>query len=149
MGSIIVGICIFFSMAFIGLWLKKRMLNKYRFFSAYADYLRYASEKIGYERMPVSELNRTFRSECSEFVELLLKKQEPSIGLSAAEISSVKDYLDSIGRSDADTQVGSLQAKYSEIKGFLDKEGAKWKKDASLYFKLMVLAGIALFIILV
>ena len=148
MGSIVVGICVFFSSAFIGLWLKKRNLKKLAFYRSYYDFLCYCADKIGYERMILAEIIRTFSSESKEFTEIL-SGGEPSAGLTPTEILAVKDYLSAIGTTDAETQIASLRSKGAEIKQLLDREGVKWKKDASLYFKLAVLLGVALFIILV
>ena len=148
MGSILVGICIFFSASFVGIWLKKRALKKLAFYHAYYDFLLFASEKIGYERMVYDEIVRSFHSDSHEFAEIL-SGGDPSFGLPEAESHSVKEYLSGIGKTDADTQLSSLRAKAAEIKSLLDRDGTKWKKDASLYFKLAVLIGVALFIILV
>ena len=148
MGSIFAGICIFFSASFVGIWLKKRTLKKLSFYRSYYDFLSFASDKIAYERMVFSEIVRTFHSESREFSEVL-SGGEPSFGLPDGEIAAVKEYLSGIGKTDAETQIASLRGKSAEIKALLDRDGAKWKKDASLYFKLSVLLGVALFIILV
>ena len=148
MGSIFVGICIFFSSSCVGLWVKKRYLKRLGFYQSYHDFLAYASDKIGYERMIFPEIVRTFRSESKEFSELLFGGR-PSISISDDALSSVIEFIASIGTTDADTQLSSLRSKSAEISSLLEKEGAKWKKDATLYFKLSVLVGIALFIILV
>ena len=146
MGTIFVGVCIFFSSAFVGLWVKMRILKKLAFYQSYYDFLRYAADKIGYERTVFSDIVTTFRSSSKEFSEVL-SGSSPSFGLSEAELLAVKEYVSSIGKTDAETQLASLRVKTSEIKALLEKEGVKWKKDAALYFKLAVLIGIALFII--
>ena len=148
MASVFVGILAFFSASLVGMWLKKRAITKWKFYRAYSEYLLFAEEKISSERMPRAEIDAAFQADSKEFLSLL-KGEDPSISLKDEEILSVKEYLASIGKSDAEAQLASLRGKCAEIKKLLDRDGEKWRKDASLYFKLSVLVGVALFIILV
>ncbi len=66
--SIFAGVCVFFSSALVGLWLKRRFLRKATFYEEYYRYLVYTCEKISYERMPVAEIKSTFaKRENTEF----------------------------------------------------------------------------------
>ena len=147
--SIFAGVCAFFSVAFVGLWLKRRLLRKAAFYEDYYSYLVYASEKISYERMPVTEINRTFlKGKTSEFCRFLYgEKVTPP--LSDEEFGAIESYLAGIGKTDAETQIASLNAKVAEIKCHTESECVKYKKDGALYFKLSVLLGIVIFIILI
>ncbi len=148
MTSVFVGILAFFSASLVGMWLKKRSISKWKFYRDFQEYLLFAAEKISSERMPRAEIDAAFRSESKEFLGLL-KGTSEAFSLKNEEILSVKEYLDSIGTSDAEAQLSSLRGKSAEIKRLLDTDGEKWRKEASLYFKLCVLVGVALFIILV
>ena len=58
--SVFGGVSAILSAAFIGLWIKKRMIRKARFFEDYYAYILFATDKIAYERMPLGELNDRF-----------------------------------------------------------------------------------------
>ena len=147
-GTIFAGVCAFFSAAFVGLWIKKKMIRKANFYEEYYDYLLFVSEKIAYERMPIGELNGNyFKRKKGEFA-AFLKGELLASPLKDGEIAEVRAYLDSIGTTDADTQIGSLQAKCAEMKRFTETECVKYKKDAALYFKLCALIGLAALILL-
>ena len=148
MASVLIGVLAFFSASLVGIWLKKRAISKWKFYHAFQEYLLFAAEKISSERMPRAEIDAAFRGESKDFL-ALLKGGKEALSLKDEEVLSVKEYLDSIGTSDAEAQLSSLRGKNSEIKRLLDTDGEKWRKDASLYFKLCVLVGVALFIILV
>ena len=147
MWSIVVGVCAFFSASMVGIWLKRRQTEKCAFYKDFYDYLSFSEEKIAYERMPLADIKRLFHGESAAFRELL-DGREVSLALPVEEILSVREYLDTIGTTDADTQLASLRSKCSELKKKLDGDVAKWKKESVLYFKLCVLAGVALFVIL-
>ncbi|MBO4472513.1 MAG: hypothetical protein J5765_01755 [Clostridia bacterium] len=148
LGTIFAGICAIFSSAFVGLWIKKKLLRKASFYEGYYDYLLFATDKIGYERMPIGELNANyFKRRTGEFV-AFLKGEIISIPLKEGELTEVRSYLDSIGTTDAETQIGSLSAKCAEMKRFTETECVKYRKDASLYFKLSALIGLAALILL-
>ena len=146
--SVFVGICAFFSASFVGLWMKKRLIKKADFYKDYYDYLCYASERIGYERTVVSEINETFHAKSKEFT-AMLNGEDPNIGLTAKELEEIKTYLSKIGSTDAETQLASLASRCSSLKRFVENDCATFRKDAALRFKLSVLVGVALFIIVV
>ena len=147
--SIFAGVCVFFSSALVGLWLKRRFLRKATFYEEYYRYLVYACEKISYERMPVAEIKSTFaKREDTEFYRVL-HGEDAAPPISDAELADVKKYLSEIGTTDADTQVASLRGKCAELKRFSEGQCAKFKKDGALYFKLCVLLGVVAFILIV
>ena len=147
--SIFAGVCAFFSAATVGLWIKKRMIGKAAFYEQYYDYLLFVSEKIAYERMPLGELNANyFKRKNGEFAAFLRGETLVS-ALKTEEINEVRGFLDSIGKTDADTQISSLSAKCAELKRFTETECVKYRKDGALYFKLAALLGVAAFILLV
>ena len=147
--SVFAGVCVFFSSALVGLWIKRRSLRKAAFYEEYYRYLVFASEKISYERMPIAEIKASFsKGEETEFYRLL-QGEEVSIPVTENELSEVKKYLSEIGTTDADTQVASLRGKCAELKRFSEENCAKFRKDGALYFKLCVLLGIVAFILIV
>ena len=147
--SIFAGACLLFACAMVGLWIKKRLIARAVFYEDYYEYLLFAGEKIGYERMPIHELNTSFANrKKGTFAEYLLHRSIPA-QMSSVEMTEIEEYLSEIGSTDADTQIASLHAKSAEIKRFIEKDCVKYRKDASLYFKLSVLIGVAIFIILV
>lgn len=147
--TIFAGLCAFMSASVIGLWIKKRFIRKAVFYEGYYDYLQFCTEKICYERMPIGELNEAFfKKNKGEFV-CFLQKNETNLPLSEETVSEIRDYLQTIGTTDAETQVASLRAKCAEMKRFTETECVKFKKDGALYFKLSALVGAVLFIILV
>lgn len=146
--SVFLGACAFFSASFIGLWLKKRLIKKAEFYKDYSEYLAFALEKIGYERTIVSEINTSFRGKSKEFSDLL-NGNDPNVPIEEKRLSEIKEYISKIGTTDADTQIASLSSECAAMKRYVEKECAAFKKDAALRFKLAVLVGAALFVILV
>ena len=147
--SVFAGVCIFFSSALVGLWVKKRLVSKAVFYEEYYKYLLFASEKISYERMPINEIKRSFPNEGKGDFYAFLMQENASPPLSEGEIGEVKKYLDEIGTTDAETQIASLNGKCAQMKRFSEEQCAKYRKDGTLYFKLSVLLGIVAFIIIV
>lgn len=147
--SIFAGVCVFFSCALVGLWIKRRYLRKAAFYEEYYRYLVFASEKISYERMPIAEIKASFsKREETEFFRLL-QGEEVDPPVTETELTEVKKYLSAIGTTDADTQVASLKGKCAELKRFSEENCVKFRKDGALYFKLCVLLGIVAFILIV
>ena len=147
--SVFAGVLLFFACSFVGLWLKRRFNRKASFYEEYYRYLLYVLDKISYERTPFSEMNQGFcANQNSEFFDYLLgEASTPPI--SDAEIANVGKYLSEIGTTDADTQIASLGGKCAEMKRFSENEVVKYRKDGTVYFKLSVLFGIVVFIIIV
>ena len=82
--SIFAGACLLFACAMVGLWIKKRLIARAVFYEDYYEYLLFAGEKIGYERMPIHELNTSFADrKKGTFAEYLLHRSIP------AQMSSV------------------------------------------------------------
>lgn len=146
--SVFAGISAIFSTAFIGLWIKKRLIRKATFFEDYYAYILYATDKISYERMPLSELNEGFsRGKSGDFIDFL-QGAEKNLPISDESLRGVSEYLSKIGTTDAETQVVSLKGKCAELKRVTETDCVKYRKDGALYFKLCVLFGAVLFIIL-
>lgn len=147
--SIFAGVCVFFSISLVGLWLKRKLTRKAEFYEEYYSYLVFVSEKISYERMPIPEIKNSFvKGKTSEFSRFLCGETIAPT-LSDEDLGTILIYLDGIGKTDADTQMASLNGKIAEVKRFTEKECVKYKKDGALYFKLGVLLGIIAFIILI
>ena len=147
--SVFAGVCLFFACALIGLWLKKRLVKRASFYEDYYRYLVFAGEKIAYERMPLKEIIKNFsQGEKTDF-NRFLAGESVSPPLSEKQLDEIKAYLSEIGTTDADTQTASLNAKCAEMKRFTDEQCVKFRKDASLYFKLFVLLGVVAFILIV
>ena len=147
--SVFAGALALLSAAFVGIWLKKRLIRRATFYEDYYEYLLFASEKIGYERMPIGELNRRFgMRKQGEFLSFL-QKEAVSPALTREQLAQVREYLDGIGTTDAETQIASLKGKCAEMKRFAETDCVKYRKDGALYFKLSVLVGVVIFIILV
>ena len=147
--SVLAGAFAFFAAATVGLWIKKKAIRKAVFYEEYYEYLQYVSEKISYERMPIGELNANYFKKKNGLFAAYLRGEMSACPLREEEINEVKAYLDTIGTTDADTQIASLGAKCAELKRFTETSCVKYRKDGALQFKLAVLVGIALFILLV
>ena len=147
--SLFAGVCGFFAAACVGLWIKRKLIRKAAFYEGYYDYLVYAYEKISYERMPIGELNGNYLKGKTDEFSVYLKGYITLGVLTDRQLAEVKTYLDGIGTTDADTQIASLASKCSELKRFTETECVKYRKDGALYFKLAVLVGIAILILLV
>ncbi|MBQ7713210.1 MAG: hypothetical protein IJT69_05270 [Clostridia bacterium] len=146
--SVFAAACGFFAAASVGLWLKRKLIRKASFYEGYYDYLLFAYEKISYERMPIGELNAQYLLRKNGEFSSYLKGETTKGFLSDGQLAEVKEYLDGIGTTDADTQIASLASKCSELKRFTETECTKYRKDGALYFKLSVLVGVAILILL-
>ena len=74
------------------MWLKKRSIEKWKFYRAFYDYLLFAEEKICSERMPRGEIDASFKSDSKEFL-AVLKGENAKLSLKDQELSSIKEYL--------------------------------------------------------
>ena len=146
--SVFQGACIFFASSFVGIWLRKRCLRKAAFYRDYAGFLCYALEKIDCERMIVAEIIKTFESKSSDFSDLIHDKKCLA-PLPDKELDDIRAFIGSIGKTDAENQIASLRSKSAESSRVTEKMCADLKKEGDLRFKLCVLLGAALFIILV
>jgi len=133
----------------VGMWIRKRLIVRAGFWNDYYDYISFVTEKIAYERTPLPEINRAFLADRNGEFARLLKGEETSVSLPIAQLTEIKEYVAGIGRSDADTQIASLQGKAAELKRIVEIDCDKIRKDGALYFKLSVLIGMVAFIILV
>ena len=147
--SVFAGLCLILSASFVGLWIKKRMFLKAAFYEDYYSYLLFATEKISYERMPVGELIAAFTKGNQREFSRFLKGEKTVVPLSENATRDICEYLNGIGKTDAETQIASLKGKAAEVKRFVETECVKYRKDGNLYFKLSVLVGAVLFIIFV
>ena len=137
--SLFPGLCMFFACAFVGMWIKRRMMLKAEFYEDYYQYLLYVTEKIGFERMPIAEIKSSFLSGKKTVFKEFLSGERVSLPLSEGKTQEISHYLSSIGTTDVDTQMMTLKAKCAELKRYNDEECSKFRKDGSLYFKLGVL----------
>lgn len=166
MVKLLVGLAIVCFCAFLGYFLSKKYRKRKDFFLQMSQFNDRFLAEISYYRRPITRFLTQF-SYKGEFDSLLSyfyqSLQEDSCGgrrtlevgkgelpfLSSDELSFVKDYFQTLGKGDCNSQNGYFTAAKGQINVIKEKSESDCKKYGDLYVKLGFLAGLALLILIV
>lgn len=95
--------------------------------------LKYGKDKIG---------------EVAKDYEVVQSAMNGQAVLTGEEGAFIQDYLKNIGKTDAQTQIAYLTERKSYLQKYRDKSCEDYKKYSSLYFKLSLMAGILIAVLL-
>jgi len=140
---------------YIGLVIKRRYKARAEFFCEAKEYFVFFERELVYNKTPVPKINDEFsRDRSGEFVKFLLQsrsgeteKREPYF-LKKEETNRLKTALSGLGKSGYEEQQKYVARWKSEMTELSDKAAADNKKYGGMYFKLCVLLGIAVVILL-
>lgn len=149
-GGLIAIVC-----AYVGVIVKRRYLAREKFYCEALEYFTYFERELTFKKTPLPDINTAFaRTHTGEFSKLLqspspFDKKSSYTYLKQAEKESVKDALEGLGTSVYQEQLPYVKRWQAEMKERADKSRQENKKYGGMYFKLCVLLGIALLILIV
>lgn len=158
--TIIAGSILFCVTSFMGIQVKKYYKNKEIFFKEMKDFSYFAENKISLLKTPIKEIIISFiqdkKGETKKILsEMLLffddndDKHCSSIFLNKNESELIFDFLKNIGKTDLKNVVVLIRAFRNDISDLYEKSKIEYTKKGVLYYKLLVLAGIALMLIVI
>lgn len=154
-------ICI--AVSFVGLVIKQKYKANSDFMSAYVDFIGYAKTEISNNKTPIFNIIDNYSAkESNIFTKVLsviscnLKKDimdnnsypKECALVDKKRIKSLIVDIESIGKYDSVTEVNKLKSIEERTQKEALKTAEKYKKDGVMAFKLSVLIGIAIMIIL-
>lgn len=145
-GGLIALVC-----AYVGVIVKRRYKTREKFFKDASDYFAFFEKELTFKKTPLPEINREFaKTRNGEFVLLVANGAEkPKLPfLKPDERQGVESALAGLGKSVYEEQVAYVKRWQAEFKEKADKSANENKKYGGMYFKLCVLLGIALLILI-
>lgn len=109
-------------------------------FSQFYDFNESLIVNLKYGKDKVSDVAKDY--------DFVLKAMRGEEVLSGEEGAFLTDYIKNIGKTDAQTQIGYLNDRKNYLQQFRDKSQDDYKKYSSLYFKLSLMAGILIAVLL-
>ncbi len=149
-GGLIALVC-----AYVGVLVKRRYRAREKFYGEALEYFNFFERELTFKKTPMPDINSAFsKSHAGEFAQLLcepalLDKKSAYAYLKQAEKDDVKDALKGLGVSVYNEQLSYVKRWQAEMQESADKCGKENKKYGGMYFKLCVLLGIALLILIV
>lgn len=158
--NFVVGIALFALCSYVGLRYKKKCVIRSIFYSEMYDFTLYLTEQIAYSKMPLPSIFKNFsEGKESAFAQLLkeflielssIEQKAYSIkNLTDNEIAEVLIFFRSLGKTDADNQLIKLSEYKQRTKNKKEQAQSEVTNKGKLYFKLAVITGIALLIIVI
>lgn len=163
MFGLICGGVICIAVSFVGLVIKRKYKVNRDFMNAYVDFIEYTRTEISNNKTPIFDIIDSFtKQENNVFANVLsainnnLKKDiadsenypKESVLVDKKLIKNLVSDIESIGRYDSSTEVQKLRSIEERAKKKAAATATKYEKDGVMAFKLSVLIGIAIMIIL-
>ncbi|MBR4800133.1 MAG: stage III sporulation protein AB [Clostridia bacterium] len=149
-GGLIALVC-----AYAGVLVKKRYKLREKFYADLRDYFLFFERELTFKKTPLPEINRKYLAQSSGELSAYLDPERTGRGakseplfLKKEERAQVEEALNGLGKSAYLEQVAYVKRWQAEFKDKADKCQAENKKYGGMYFKLCVLLGIALLILL-
>ena len=149
-GGLIALVC-----AYVGVLVKRRYRAREKFYCEALEYFNFFERELTFKKTPMPDINNAFSmAHSGEFAKLLkepaqLDKKSAYTYLKQAEKDSVKSALKGLGTSVYHEQLAYVKRWQAEMQESADRCGKENKKYGGMYFKLCVLLGIALLILVV
>ena len=143
--------------SYIGLIIKRRYKTREQFFSDVREYFALFENELTYEKTSVPEINKKFlNGKNGEFANWLQTKNKTIEQTSKRQLTFLKENereqidsaLSGLGKSGYQEQLAYVKKWQMLFKDKHDKCAMENKKYGGMYFKLCVLAGIAILILL-
>lgn len=140
--------------AYVGVLVKKRYKWREKFYQDARDYFAFFEKELTFKKTPLPEINKKYMATCGqEFLKYIsqtgdnTKKYEP-LFLKKEERAMIDEAIAGLGKSAYKEQVEYVKHWQSEFEKMANKCLQENKKYGGMYFKLCVLLGIALLILL-
>lgn len=156
----VLALALFALSAYFGLYQKKRCTLRAAFYSELYDFAIFLSEQIAYSKTPLPAIFQNFAlGKTGAFRELLDVYSGELAGkvpeeyklkfLNEAEKNETLVFFRGLGKQDAERELAKLGESKQRIKTKKEITEAEVKSKGKLYFKLAVIIGIALMIIVI
>lgn len=139
--SFIVIIC----SVYIGSLLKKKYKKRGALFSDYERFIGYCTERISTSLTPIDELKRSFL--CDKDFRSLLNGEKCEV-LTKREYEELGNFINGIGKSDCENTLSVLSKEREHALSLKEKGGEDVKKKGDLYFKLSIILGLAIALVI-
>ncbi len=158
--SFATGIALFALSAYFGLLYKKRYKQRALFYAEMYDFAIYLTEQIAYSKTPLPVIFKSFAAGkesifrclindyCAELIENAPKEYAIK-HLGQGETREVIEFLRGLGKTDAENQLRNLSEQKQRIGTKKEITASEEIKRGKLYFKIAVIIGIALLIIVI
>lgn len=158
--NFVIGIALFALSSFFGLNYKKKCKERAKFYKELYEFNLHLSEQISYAKTPLPQIIISFAMLKDSLFAGLLKDFGKELNMGAQgdyaikyigenEKEEVLRFLRGLGKTDADNQLISLAEDKQWIKARKDSAENEEITKGKLYYKLAVILGIALLIIVI
>lgn len=142
--------------AYIGLLIKRRYKSREKFYEQAKDYFAFFEKELTFKKTPLPEINRQFANQNQgEFATMILqgtnvdtKKDRSLAFLKMEEREQAYESMRGLGKSGYQEQLAYVKRWQAEFQDKASKCSQENKKYGGMYFKLCVLVGIALLILI-
>lgn len=141
--------------SYVGLIVKRRYKKRAEFFEQAKEYFVFFEKEMFYNKTPVPKINEEYeRTSSDEFAEFLkacfegANDKKDKYFLKKEESERLRGALSGLGKSGYEEQKKYVARWKDEMTAFAEKTAAENKKYGGMYFKLCVLLGIAIVIVL-
>ncbi|NCA67507.1 MAG: hypothetical protein EOM87_05530 [Clostridia bacterium] len=155
-----IGIMLFAVSTYFGLYYRRRCRLRAQLYAELYEFSLYLTEQISYSKTPLPLIFSTFSlGKNTEFAALLLEyskefeQKEPTEyalkHINDREKSEILSFFRGLGKTDVDNQIKKLSEQKQWIKNKKEITQTEETTKGKLYFKLAVIIGIALLIIVI
>lgn len=141
----IVSFIIIICATYIGTFLKKHFKRRATFYSDYEKFISFCYERISSSLTPIDELKGSFPSDKDfqaflrgERVDILSKKEKELLDFT----------IEQIGKRDCENTLSFLSKEREGALKLKEKSNEEVKKKGDLYFKLSIIVGLAIALVI-
>ncbi len=147
-------------LGYIGLEIKKVYAVRVRYLEDYTAFINELIEEISFFESPIGKFvegikefkKKEFRKTLDEFEKAVSESREfvlKNVYLNKRDVEIIQNCFNSIGKTDAATQLTNLKNSKIYAEGMLKRAEKEYKTKGQLYGKLGILLGLAVMIIVV
>ena len=154
MFKIIIGIILFGLCSFVGIKIRQQFSKREKFYHDLSSFCLFLREQINFSKAPLPQIAEKFQLNCSkDFAQVLdglkggINGEYPKYLKEKGKVE-IKSFFDRLGKSDLDSQLRLIDEHKRKIDFVYETAKNDKKKKGELGYKLSLMAGIALLIIL-
>ncbi len=155
--NIIISLSVVVGFIYLGLCTKNILKERVLFFEELEKFLNEFKVNVSFAQMGLSDFINNFNSKSSDLTILLNKftnltkiqnKEKGFSVIKSEEVDLVKEFLFSIGKTDATNQLQEIEVFKTKISSLLNSERKTYSKYAGLSVKLSLMLGVMVVILL-
>lgn len=149
--------------SYLGAGIKRIYRIRRDFYKDFMQYLSVLKSEISYLKTPVKKITEDFIENrkglitevLSNYLDRLSGGSRAAVGyiksnyIKKDEMKVVTSFLEALGKNDVKQELALISAEEERIKQLLQKAETDYVKQGGMYFKLLVLGGVALMLIVV